>query len=213
MEQCLELGEGQHERIDGGADIADISHVADWCQSNARRNVHMIQKAPSTPAWSCPRCSTCNWGSAKSYHRDATDKADLWWGGSTWDFDHVRVIFPVLMPGDRRCLPKYLQPEHGACSTRDAGGKCHYRSQPKILSHRLLWRGAARHLPRYLCLRAPSNKSSINFIPAIHEGWANRRWDGAIWHLSYIWRASARLGQHVPMCTQGGSCPEIHPIL
>ena len=56
MEQCLELGEGQHQRIDGGADIADISHVADRCQSNARRNVHMIQKAPSTPAWSCPQC-------------------------------------------------------------------------------------------------------------------------------------------------------------
>ena len=126
MEQCLELGEGQHQRIDGGADIADISHVADWCQSNAHRNVHMIQKAPSAPAWSCPRCSTCNWESAKSYHRDATDKADLWWGGSTWDFDHVRVIFHESMPGDRRCLPKCLLPEHG-----NGVGKCHYRSQPK----------------------------------------------------------------------------------
>ena len=41
------------------------------------------------------------------------------------------------MPGDRRCLPKCLPPEHGACSTRDAVDRCHYRSQPRILSHKL----------------------------------------------------------------------------
>ena len=41
------------------------------------------------------------------------------------------------MPGDRKCLPKCLLPGRGACSTGDVVDKCHCRSQPKILSHRL----------------------------------------------------------------------------
>ena len=85
--------------------------------------------------------------------------------------------------GEKQCLPKCLLLGHEACSTGDVVSKCHCKNQLRNPEHKLEQGGDSTWRDRrYLCLQAPSNRSSINFIPAIQEGWANR----LMWHLLYM---------------------------
>ena len=112
------------------------------------------------------------------------------------------------MPGDRKCLPKCLLPGREACSTGDVVSKCHYRSQPRILSHRLqqvgdqpgIFSGTGVYGHRV------TGQASTSFPQSKRDGQTVYEMGQCGTCRTYVGQAPAE-SQHVPMCTQVSSCP------
>ena len=118
------------------------------------------------------------------------------------------------MPGDRRCLPKCLPPEHGACSTRDAVDRCHYRSQPRILSHKLQQVGDQPGIcpDTGVYGHRVTNQASTSFPQSKRDGQTVCGMGQCGTCRTYVGQAPVDC-QLVPMCTRVSSCPGGHPIL
>ena len=96
-------------------------------------------------------------------------------GGIPWSNTGGRAIPPLL--------------GHEACSKEYGEDKFHCTSQLRNHEYRL---GQARYRKGERFLRAPMRRSNISFMLATHDGWASLLWEGAMWHLSNMCRASAR---------------------